>query len=788
MLLAGLIAAAACAQGATARRLWATEPADPANIIMTAYPLGNGKLGAMPLGLVGEDIVVLNEHSLWSGGPFQNPDYIGGNPPAPVYTALPGIRDTIWQTQINNDISPLYGDPTDYYYGNYETLGNLTVKIAGLSQYTSYNRALDLETGIHQTVFRSNGASFTITTFCTFPDQVCVYNVQSTKPLPAITIGLQDNARSSPSSNSSCDGNGVHLRGQTQQDIGMVFDARVQVVNRPKGATCIASHELAIPADSKTKSVTVIYAAGTDYDQKKGTKASNYSFKGVDPAAAVLSTIQSAAKESYNSLYNSHVKDHNALFSQFTLNLPDPENSASIPTAKLMEEYDDDVGNTFIENLLFDYGRYLFIGSCRPGSLPPNLQGIWTESLTPAWSADYHVDVNVQMNHWHTEQTGLGDIQGPLWDFITDTWVPRGTETAALLYDAPGFVGFSNLNTFGFTGQMNAAVWSDYPASAAWLMQNVWDRYDYGRDTTWYRATGYPLMKAVAEYWIHEMVPDLYSKDGTLVAAPCNSPEHGWTTFGCTHYQQLVWELFDHIIQSWDATGDTNSTFLETVKETQAKLSPGIIIGWYGQIQEWKIGWDQPNDEHRHLSQLVGWYPGYSIGMNMWNKTVTDAVNITLTARGNGTSDSNTGWEKVWRVACWAQLNNTDIAYTYLKYAIGMNYADNGFSVYTTGSWPYELAAPFQIDANFGYTAAVLAMLITDLPVPSGSKAIHTVILGPAIPSEWANGSVAGMRIRGGGSVDFSWDKNGLVTHATLHNHKAAVKIVDVNGKVLLHQ
>jgi alpha-L-fucosidase 2 len=315
----------------------------------------------------------------------------------------------------------LYGDPTDYYYGNYETLGNLTVKIAGLSQYTSYNRALDLETGIHQTTFRSNGASFTMyvfvvakcsilydgilfttntyfrTTFCTFPGQVCVYNVQSTKPLPAITVGLQDNVRSSPASNFSCDANGVHLRGQTQQDIGMIFDARVQVINRSKAATCTASHELAIPADSKTKSVTVIYAAGTDYDQKKGTKASNYSFKGVDPAAAVLSAIQEAAKESYNSLYNSHVKDHNSLFSQFTLNLPDPENSALIPTAKLMEDYDDDIGNTFIENLLFDYGRYLFIGSCRPGSLPPNLQGIWTESLTPAWSADYHVDVNVQM-------------------------------------------------------------------------------------------------------------------------------------------------------------------------------------------------------------------------------------------------------------------------------------------------------------------------------------------------------------------------------------------------------
>lgn len=177
----------------------------------------------------------------------------------------------------------------------------------------------------------------------------------------------------------------------------MIFDARAQVVNRPKGATCTAAHELLVPSDRKTSSLTVVYAAGTNYDQKKGTKASNYSFKGVDPAPAVVSTIQAVAKKSFTSMYNAHVKDHNALFSQFTLDLPDPEHSTSQPTATLFENYDYDIGDPFVENLLFDYGRYLFIGSCRDGSLPPNLQGIWAESLYPAWSSDYHVDVNVQM-------------------------------------------------------------------------------------------------------------------------------------------------------------------------------------------------------------------------------------------------------------------------------------------------------------------------------------------------------------------------------------------------------
>ena len=177
----------------------------------------------------------------------------------------------------------------------------------------------------------------------------------------------------------------------------MIFDARAQVINRPKRATCTSSHGLSVPSDGRTTSLTVVYAAGTNYDQKKGTKESNYSFKGVDPAPAVLSTIEKVSKKSFSSMYNAHVKDHNALFSQFSLDLPDPDKSASVPTGTLMENYDYDIGDPFVENLLFDYGRYLFIASCRDGSLPPNLQGIWTESLTPAWSADYHVDVNVQM-------------------------------------------------------------------------------------------------------------------------------------------------------------------------------------------------------------------------------------------------------------------------------------------------------------------------------------------------------------------------------------------------------
>jgi alpha-L-fucosidase 2 len=210
-----------------------------------------------------------------------------------------------------------------------------------------------------------------------------------------VQIGLEDNLRSNPSSNVTCDGNGVHIRAQTQEDIGMIIDARVQTLASTEHSSCAGS-TLVVSAKS-TKEITAVFAAGTNYDPKAGTKATNYTFKGVDPASQVVSTIHAASQNTYAHLYNSHVHDHGSLYNDFALDLPDPDDSANIPTAALMTNYTYQVGNPYIENLLFDYGRYLFIASSRPGSLPPNLQGIWSEQLSSAWSADYHVDINLEM-------------------------------------------------------------------------------------------------------------------------------------------------------------------------------------------------------------------------------------------------------------------------------------------------------------------------------------------------------------------------------------------------------
>ncbi|PYI07564.1 hypothetical protein BO78DRAFT_396406 [Aspergillus sclerotiicarbonarius CBS 121057] len=756
MLVSGLSAAfgALALPIAAAKSLWSDSPGNYSSIITTAFPLGNGRLGAMPIGSYDKEIVNLNVDSLWRGGPFESPTYSGGNPNISKAGALPGIREWIFQNGTGN-VSALLGEFP--YYGSYQVLANLTIDMGGLSNVNGYRRNLDLESAVYSDHFSTGDNYIEREAFCSYPDNVCVYRLGSNFSLPAITFGLE-NQLTSPTPNVSCHGNSISLCGQTYPSIGMIYNARVTVVvpGAQNPSDLCSSSTVKIPEGEKE--VFLVFAAETNYDASNGNTEASFSFKGENPYMSVLKTATDAAKKSYSALKSSHVKDFKEVFGKFTLTLPDPNGSADQPTTELLSSYTQP-GDPYVENLLLDFGRYLFISSSRPGSLPPNLQGLWTESYSPAWSGDYHANINLQMNHWAVDQTGLGDLTEPLWTYMAETWMPRGAETAELLYGtSEGWVTHDEMNTFGHTAMKNVAQWADYPATNAWMSHHVWDHYDYSQDVSWYRQTGYPILKGAAQFWLSQLVQDEYFKDGTLVVNPCNSPEHGPTTFGCTHYQQLIWEVFDHVLRGWEASGDDDTSFKDAISAKFSTLDPGIHIGWWGQIQEWKLDIDVKNDTHRHLSNLYGWYPGYAISsVHGFNKTITDAVETTLYSRGTGVEDSNTGWGKVWRSACWGLLNNTDEAYSELSLAIQNNFADNGLDMY--GGTP-----PFQIDANFGLVGAMISMLVRDLDRASADAGkVQSVLLGPAIPAAWGGGSVEGLRLRGGGVVSFHWDDDGVV-------------------------
>ncbi|GJD00704.1 glycoside hydrolase family 95 protein [Colletotrichum higginsianum] len=799
-----------------ARSLWSSVPATYGDtsadtyLLKAGYPIGNGKLGAIPFGPPHAEKINLNIDSLWAGGPFEASNYTGGNPSEAKYQALPEIRSTIFEDGTG-DVSPLLG--SGQYYGGNRVLANLTISIGGLASYAAYRRTLDLTTGVHTTSFTVNAtAAYEVTQLCSYPDQVCVYHIaaaatsspssSNATTLPTIRLGYENQLVANDTYDVICAADHLRLAGVTQlgPPEGMRFASVARIADETTPTTrCTCAGELEVtPAEGQT-TLTVIISAETNYDQKKGNPESGYSFRGEDPGPVVERLASAAATKPFPDILAAHVADYQSLQGAFRLDLPDPLASAEKETAALIAGYaydGADAGDPFLEALLFDYSRHLLVSSSRANSLPANLQGRWTEQLWPAWSADYHANINLQMNYWAADQTGLAATQGALWDYMEDTWVPRGTETARLLYNATGWVVHNEMNVFGHTAMKEGASWANYPAAAAWMMQHVWDNFDYTQDLDWFARQGYPLIRGVASFWLSQLQNDAVANDGTLVVNPCNSPETGPTTYGCTHYHQMVHQVFEAVLHGaalvgpQDGGGD-DAAFLAAVSDSLTRLDKGVHLTSWGGLKEWKLpdsyGFDGKST-HRHLSHLTGWYPGFSVSSFLGgyaNATVQDAVRETLVSRGMGNAeDANAGWAKVWRAACWARLNDTDRAYEQLRYAIDVNFADNGFSMY------WAMSPPFQIDANFGLGGAVLSMLVVDLPLPYAARDdVRTVVLGPAIPARWGGGSVKGLRVRGGGVVDFSWDDVGIVDNVVVVSASKAgggkVRLVNIQGKEL---
>jgi alpha-L-fucosidase 2 len=346
----------------------------------------------------------------------------------------------------------------------------------------------------------------------------------------------------------------------------------------------------------------------------------------------------------------------------------------------------------------------------------------------------------------------------------------------------------NEINVFGHTSMKSKALWANYPAAAVWMMQHVFDHWDCSQDVQWLKVQGYPMIKSVAEFWLSQLQEDTYTGDGTLVVNPCNSPEHGTTTFGCAHYQQLIHQVFDAVLSISTVADELDTAFLKEVRSSLDRLDKGFHVGDWSQIKEWKLpdseGYEFINDTDRHLSELVGWYPGYSLSSFLGgytNTTIQNSVREKLYSRGEGIAeDANAGWAKVWRSACWARSNETGRGYFELRYAMSENSADNGFSMYK------DLNIPFQIDANFGHGGAVLSMLVVDLLLTFDDNATRTVVLGPAIPAAWTNGKVKGLRLRRGGSMDFAWNDQRLVTHAQIHDRITPIRVVDRDGTLLV--
>lgn len=357
------------------------------------------------------------------------------------------------------DVSELLQDIVAY--GSYQTLGNLSVTIDTLEDYENYTRTLDLETGVHTSAWTTAGVGFETSVFCSYPAQSCVYSVSSTAELPTVRFALGNQLIDAGLAHTACEQGASELQGVAQAPAGLHFDAVARVLGNAS-TSCSADGRLVhVPPAAGQTSLAILFSAESNYDQTKGTAADDYAFTGAEPAPLVAARLSRASSQPYAALLRAHTQDYAALMGRFTLTLPDTAGSATRDTAALVARYAVGTPDPFLESLLFDYSRHLLMSSSRPGALPANLQGRWAEGMGAAWSGDYHANINLQMSYWGAEQTGLGVSAEPLFAYMANTWVPRGTETAQLLYGAPGWVVHNEMNIFGYTGMKSEATWAN---------------------------------------------------------------------------------------------------------------------------------------------------------------------------------------------------------------------------------------------------------------------------------------------------------------------------------------
>ncbi|PVF92534.1 hypothetical protein CPB86DRAFT_177484 [Serendipita vermifera] len=791
--------------------LWYRAPAN--NWVLESLPIGNGYLGAAVYGGNANDTIILNIDSLWQGGPFADPDYKGANwdaSDAPlVHERLAQLRATIFQNGTAPDLNNLTTDAGQY--GTFTTAG--TLYISRTSQnYTNYRRWLDMDKGIIRSSWTEGQTKYRREYACSYPDKICSVRMSSSASMNEIVIGVSPTSDHSNITD-SCQGNSTIIhRGQAGANgAGMTYEVIGTVKASGKSRTTTSCSNGVLTIQNATD-FWFVWSGDTEYDINAGTAADNYSFRGADPHSKLTPTLSATNSLTYSNFLKRQVNDYSqGTRTSFSLDLgqrADYDRS----TDELLVAYQasqlngqtSDKGRTLLEWLLFNYGRHLMFSSAR-GNLPANLQGVWSFGSWAPWSGDYHANINVQMMYWPVEATGM-DITQTLWDFIQKTVVPRGSETAQILYNvSSGWAMHDETNIFGSTGMKgldipnyNPAEWTNYPAAGAWLMTHVWDHFDYTGDVDWLRRQGYPLLKVTAQFWLEALQNDGYTKDNSLVAVPCNSPELPQTTFGCTHWQQLIWELFNAVEKSLSVLNlPSENAFLSEIKQKRQRLYRGLDIGSKGEIQEWRL--DLDNSErltHRHLSHLVGLYPSYSISSfdpqtdgvksgNLTKQNLIAAANVALNLRGNGTSpDADAGWGKIWRAGSWAQLGDSTRFYNQLSYGVSRNFASNLFSLYN----PFNTAENtlFQMDANGGYPAAVLNALIQAPDTHSLSSTLAISIL-PALPSSWCEGELRGVRLRRGLEVDIKWSRGKLtkavVKAPRLLSGKSLTVVVTIPGR-----
>lgn len=693
------------------------------------YPIGNGRLGCTVFGTTVVERIQFNEDSLWVGN--------------------------------------------EHRTGGYQPFGDLYVQF-GHQNVTDYRRELDLSRAVQTIRYRSGGVTYMREYFTSYPDQVIVMRFSADKPGSlsgdlwldslhrsqfAVAQGHAKEAMDAIITRA--EGNMLTLKGDSKdlfwwpkflakglrgreyaddEIINLTYEAGVRVLNQG-GKISTQGDRIVF---EKCNELVLLLAAETDYVNQRAK-----GWKGQNPHKTIRRQLAAASVKSFERLLQDHLTDYRSLYDRFAISLGevDPLKRA-MPTADRVLAYEPS-NDGDLEALLYHYARYLMISSSRPGhgGLPANLQGLWLFHMRPAWLCDYHTDINLQMNYWFVDQANLGECFVPLAEWIDSIRDVRKEETRKTLGVKRGWLMRSENNLFG------GSTYSFQKGDSAWICNNLWDHYAFTRDQGYLKHYAYPVMKEISHFWLDHLKE---LPDGTLVVPDGTSPEHGpklnektgkveiveghrTQIDGVSYDQQMCWDLFSNTIDAAKALG-VDEDLRKELTAKRAKLL-GPKIGKWGQLQEWMEDIDDPRSQHRHVSHMLAVFPGHQIHPSTTPR-FSEAAKVSMKARGNG----KTGWSKIFKACVYARLYEAEISHELIADVLKTRTHGN---LWTTHP-------PFQIDANFGFAAAVNEML--------AQSHMGYIQLLPALPKAWSKGSVKGMRLRGGYEIDMKWSDGSLST------------------------